>query len=308
MTLVIAVTGPESIWLLADRRLSAAGQKPMDDGRKIMFLETTDGVAILGYAGLRATASGTEPSDWMSAVLRGRKLPLEQSLGVLAKAMEEQLPPHMIQFPVNRKLAHHVIVPAFLGKELRLYSIDLDIAPDRKSRQFRIVRHTANNPPTGVPRTPRLWIGGSGMLYFSKQDNKKFKKLMRSLLRLIRANDLAKLSPLAVADHLAKLNYDVSVTDNSVGPRCIVAWRYRKGGSVHNGGGGHRFYTNLERDAKHPSLPTIANGMDVAALGGVILKMLETRPASKIFGTDMDRDEMNAALARLPDEPDENLV
>lgn len=72
MTLIMAVTGPESIWLLADRRLSYADHSPKDDARKVMFLESTDGAAILGYAGLGATARGTEPADWMSAVLRGR--------------------------------------------------------------------------------------------------------------------------------------------------------------------------------------------------------------------------------------------
>ena len=70
MTLVLTVNGPETIWLLADRRLSYEGRSPKDDARKVMFLETTDGVAILGYAGLGATARGTEPADWMSAVLR----------------------------------------------------------------------------------------------------------------------------------------------------------------------------------------------------------------------------------------------
>ena len=39
-----------------------------------------------GTAGLGETAQGTEPADWMSAVLRGRRLSLEQSLGVIADA------------------------------------------------------------------------------------------------------------------------------------------------------------------------------------------------------------------------------
>ena len=79
MTFILAVRGPKSIWLLADRRLSYEGRLPKDDACKVMFLETTDGVAILGYAGLGATARGTEPSDWMSAVLRGRNFPLDVS-------------------------------------------------------------------------------------------------------------------------------------------------------------------------------------------------------------------------------------
>jgi hypothetical protein len=90
VTLIVTVNGPESNWLLADRRLSYWGRPPKDDARKIMFLETTDGVAILGYAGLGATVLGTEPADWMSAVLHGRNLPLEQSLGVITDAYSEK--------------------------------------------------------------------------------------------------------------------------------------------------------------------------------------------------------------------------
>ena len=33
--------------------------------------DTTDGVALLKYAGLGATAEGTKPGDWMAPVLHG---------------------------------------------------------------------------------------------------------------------------------------------------------------------------------------------------------------------------------------------
>src|SRR5215831_18553879 len=89
------------------------------------FLETTDATAILGYAGLGATALGTEPADWMSAVLRGRNLPLEHSLAVLAEALKKQLPRHMLRIAGSGPVAHNVFVPAFVGKEVRLYTIDL---------------------------------------------------------------------------------------------------------------------------------------------------------------------------------------
>ncbi len=307
MTLVVAVTGPESVWLLADRRLSYAGRAPKDDGRKIMFLEAIDGVAILGYAGLGATAHGTEPADWMSAVLRGRKLPLEQSLRVLSEAMREQFPRHMIgMMPVNDRVAHHVIVPAFLGKEPRLYSIDLVLASDGKSYQYRYTYHVNNKSPTVAPRTPRIGFGGSAGLYLMQD-----KKWMRSLLRLVRANDRGKVSPRTVADYLALLNNDVhlAVTDKSVGPRCIVAWRFRKG-AVHNGGGGHQFYTGLKRDASSQSLPTIVAGMDVSAIAGVLTPHMENLLEETLGGEpaqELDEDEIKAALARLPDKPDENL-
>jgi len=106
MTLIVAATSPESIWLLADRRISYEHRAPKDDARKIMFLDADDGKAILGYAGLGETAQGTEPADWMSTVLRGRRHFLEQSLGVLADASKRELPPHLRHLRRNGAVAH----------------------------------------------------------------------------------------------------------------------------------------------------------------------------------------------------------
>ncbi len=180
MTLVLTVNGPELIWLLADRRLSyGGGQPPKDDARKVIFLETTDGVAVLGYAGLGATALGTEPSDWMSAVLRTRNFPLEQSLGALAEAMKKQFPWHMIWMPGAGGPVHNIIIPAFLGRETRLYTIDLELAPDRTSTAFRWARHTVGM----TAKPPRIGLGGSGGIYLLRQKDKKW---IRSLLRVVK--------------------------------------------------------------------------------------------------------------------------
>lgn len=306
MTLVVTVNGPETIWLLADRRLTSRGRVLRDDARKVMFLETPDGVAILGYAGLGATAAGTEPADWMSSVLRGRKLPLERSLGVLADAMKRQLPRHMLRIPGQESPAHNVLVPAFLENDVRLYTIDMVYAPDRKSYRFRYTRHVVERPALKVPRTLRLGLAGSGALYLVRD-----KRWIRPLLRMVRAHDRGQVSANTLAARLASLNNEVHVgiRDGSVGPRCIVAWRHRKNG-VHKGGGGHQFFTGNERDSSSPSLPTIANGMDVSGLVEVMMPrtmkmfeaMREGRPAPE-----WDKDEINAELARLPDKPDEDL-
>jgi hypothetical protein len=306
MTLVVTINGRESIWLLADRRLSYEGRPTKDDARKVMFLETIDGVGILGYAGLGATARGTEPADWMSAVLCGRNYPLEQSLWALSEAMKRQLPPHMVRMPPGG-VAHSVVIPAFLGEEIRLYTIDLVLTPDRKSYGFRYTRHVTNPPPLAPPLwTPRVTLGGSGGLYLHRD-----KKWKRGLLHLVNANDRRRVSALAVADHLATLNYAVhlGIRDKTVGPRCIVAWRHKKEG-VHNGGGGHQFYTNTTRDVASPSLPTIANGMDVEAIIGAMMphmtEMLEAMRTGQP-AKELNRDAINARLARIPEKPDEEL-
>lgn len=306
MTLIVTVNGPDSIWLLADRRLSYPDRSSKDDARKIMFLETTDGVAILGYAGLGATGLGRELSDWMSAVLRGRNLPLEQSLGVLAEAMKQQLPRHMVQMPGSGGPVHYVMVPAFLGNEPKLYTIDLAFAPDRKNYLFRYTRHVINSSTLAAPRTPRLGITGSGVPYLIHD-----KKWRRSLLRVVRANDHGRISSRVVADHLANLNHDVHlrIADKSVGPRCIVAWRYRKG-SVHNGGGGHQFYTGTKRDASSLPLPNIGHGMDMEAISKVLMPhFAETVDAMRTCRPtdEMDIGDLNTRLAGIPDKPDEVL-
>jgi hypothetical protein len=273
-----------------------------------MFLETTDGVAILGYAGLGATALGTEPSVWMSAVLRTRNFPLEQSLGALAEAMKKQFPRHMVRMPGAGGPAHNIIVPAFLDGEPRLYTIDLAFAPDRKSYAFRYTRHAVGT----TTRPPRMGLGGTGGIYLLQQKDKKW---IRSLLRVVKANDGGQVSPHVVAEHLADLNYRVhlGIRDktvplgirDTVGPRCVVAWRHE------TGGGGHEFYTGATRDATSPCLPTIARGIDVEALVALemphMIKMFEARRAGQP-SKEPNKDEINARLARLPDKPDEKLV
>jgi hypothetical protein len=303
MTLIVSVLGRESIWMLADRRLSYPRKLPKDDGRKLMFLETTDGQAILGYAGLGATALGTEPSDWMSAVFRGRNFTMEQSLSALTNALKKEFPPHMRGMP--RGIAQHsIIVPALVADEPRFYAIDLQLAPDRKRATFRYVRLILDTPR---PRTPRLAYGGSAFSYL--HPNRK--KWMRPLLRAVAAYERGQISDGAVANHLAELNDEAQlhIHDKTVGPRCIVAWRNSKGGSK-GGGGGHRLYTNAIAEDDTVAIPMIANGIDVQALVKVIapstMKMLDAMLDDKPV-PEVDQDEINAAVARLPYGPDEKL-
>ena len=286
MTLVLTVNGAEAIWLLADRRLSRKGCAPQDDGCKVMELSATDGVALLGYAGLGATIHGTQPAHWMSRVLRGRNLPLERSLFVLAKAMEKQFPRHLLMMPrdVSRP-AHNVIVPAFIGDEVRLYTIDIELTSDLKT-SIRWTRRV--DPPPSELRTPRLAIGGSGAKYLIED-----RKWIRSLLRVVNAYDRKLVGPLTVADQLAKLNDDVyrrqNIGEKFVGPRCIVVWRNRKGG-VYRGGGADQFYIKTNRD-RRSAFPTIASGMDMNALFAQLRKM----------------DDGKAPFVAPPNTPDENL-
>jgi hypothetical protein len=306
VTLVLGITTLESIWLLTDRRLSSRGRKPVDDGQKSVRLETTDGVALMGYAGLGATAYGTQPAHWMTRVLRGRNLPLERSLGVLADAMQARLPKHMTGIPVAAP-THDVMIASFVGGEPRLYTINVALSPDRKAVGFNFTRWLIDRPPR--PKMPPwLALAGSGSAELLKDATWK-----RELLRIVRAHDLGKVSRQAVADKLANTNLAVSHADINVGPRCVVLWQSRKGG-FHKMGGDCWFYTGGKRDSNSPFVPTISWGADISALGAAVLPhmmkeitaQLSRQPLSEASKAEGEA-AMQAALRALPDTPDETL-
>jgi hypothetical protein len=257
-----------------------------------MLLETNDGAALLGYAGLGITAGGKEPSDWMSAALRGRGLPLERSLGVLAKAIEARLPPHL------RRLAartHQVVVPAIVGTGTRLYTIGLAVS--RGEGEHRVTFARQMRKP-GVDVAVPFGVAGSGAGWVRRN-----KTRMRDLLRLVRAAERRRVSPPSVADHFARLNHDVATIDRTVGPRCIVAWRFSRHGG-RGGGGGHHFYTGTSRERAVPALPESLLHWDGRAMAEIFFaKLLETRrdPLSFDWGSVID------AWGRLPEKPDDRL-
>lgn len=297
MTLVLSLHTNDAIWLLTDRRLSDGRGPIRDDACKTMVLETTDGVALLGYAGLGATSQGTQPSDWMSNVLRGRSGTIENALGVLADSVRDKLPEHLRRFPRQFAPTHAIVVPAFVENELRLYTIGLNLdASGIPVVNFRKLNHEIK---PNVVKPHMACTAGSGARIVFQQ-----KHTLASIRRLAEAHDKGRISAVAVADELAKLNLFVhqKLTDTTVGPRCIVTWRYRQGG-VHQGGGGHQFYSKSVRDSSSSAIPTIANGMDVRALIDAIMPQIKIGKLG-----DIDENAMNAAPSRLPSTPDDRLL
>jgi hypothetical protein len=157
----------------------------VDDAVKVMDLETTDGRGLLAYAGLGATPRGTQPSDWMSAVLRGRGgLTFEQALGVLAAVANKELPRHLARMPGG---GHFIIVPAFVrGAGSRLYSVDNVVDHRTKRHWYRYTSHQRTAEP-GAPSI-RLALGGTGGIYLFHKD----RSWQRALLSLVNAHDRGK--------------------------------------------------------------------------------------------------------------------
>ncbi len=305
MTLVVAVSGPESIWLLTDRRLSYKDRKPKEDGRKLLLLATTDGVALLGYAGLGATGAGVEPSDWMERVLRDRNHPLVDSLLVLTDAVGRKLPPHIETLKMKGVPFHNIIIPAFHQGKPKLYTIDLFRPPGSTHYLCRLTPREQEKQLQFGLNSPLLAIGGSGAAPLYKDQ-----KWIRVLRKVVEAHDRGRISPQAVALHLAHLNHKVHLAmdskDKSVGPRCIVAWRFRKGG------GEHVFFSGVERE-NNPTdfgfLPTIANGMPLN--NAIKVAMPHLMKGFEAFrrgeSPKLEWDKINAELALFPDGPDETI-
>jgi hypothetical protein len=224
----------------------------------------------------------------------------------LAEALKRELPPHLAGLPHRAGFSHNVLISGFVNDEPRLYSIDLAVSPaDRKRMAFRDTRWIVSTEGA-PPRTPTIGLAGSGALILDKE-----KLWRRHVRRLVKYYDRQRITAQTVADALAAINHRVSLslTDGTVGPKCIVAWRNRKAG-VHKSGGGHQNYTGAARDEYSPSLPSIGNGRDTHALVEVLwthaLKLLEARRTGNA-GPELDTAALNAAVARIPDTPDEKL-
>jgi hypothetical protein len=299
MTLVVSAHSRDTLWMLTDRRLYSPGRKPVDNGVKVMVLETVDGIALLGYAGLGATARRTQPSQWMSGVLRGRNLPMEESLGRLAYVATQELPPHIRQLEVK---AHFIVAPAYLRDVgWRMFAIDNVI--ERGSHRYRFATLRRGNIPTAP--CPQFAFAGSGGLHVEKT----FDDWKDELDALMDAHDQGRVPDLVVADWFAKLNETASRQlesrgDTTVSSRSLVVWRRRPGFSGPSGGA-HQYYEGLHREASNPGVPTIGMGMPLSEMSKVSMKHLAGRPVSE--WSDNVLDAMYAEIEALSDTPDDKL-
>lgn len=289
--------------MLADRRLAYGDGRVKDNARKIFALDTKDGKALLGYSGLGSTSLGNEPSDWMASTVRGLNLPLEHVLNVLAEAAKKALPPHLQKLRFAGAPTHNIIIPAFVDGHPRIYSIDLSLANPMRDLYFRYTRHVTGKKSSQSDLSPRIAIAGSGAQYIYKQT-----KWAKNILRVIKAHDNGKITPSEVAKHFAEVNHRVSELDEYVSKECVVIWRHK------DGGGAQENYSGLVKDTvnQYKLIPTISNGMDISAIAGVLMpKFAKSAEAFFKHGgklEELDTDELNKELAKLPEGPDDKLV
>lgn len=277
-----------------------------DSAVKVLALDTLDGRTVVAYAGLGMTASGTQPSDWMSACLRGRSgINLEQALGVLAHAALREFPPHLIGIS-----SHLMVAPSLMTSgPARMYTIGVgfDTIPRQARAEFKRSVHPGTNEPQ------RLKVTGSGATFLRGIEA----EWIRPLRSLLKANDRGKVSDLAVADWLAALNYRVHLgtPDNSVGPNSLVIWR-RRDRARNNRGSAHQWYSGTSRVTttdESMSIPTIGNGFDVTAIANIFMSLTLADAEQGAEGLaerfqNLVQPEIDRQVRNLPWEPDERLT
>jgi hypothetical protein len=294
---------------MADRRLTVANRVLRDDATKICCLDTLNGKAIIGYAGLGATARGMEPSEWVSNSLRGLRVTIEQALEVLVNAAGKALPAHLTGIPQH--FQHVMLVPAFT-KSAHLYSIEYQ----QTGKEISVGLNRLIKTSSGTSFTPRANAVGSGSRLLSKNPNWHHK-----VCGLVRAFNNKKISGNVVAEELNAICQSVHLEltgqgDNSVGDRSIVVWR-----DLQSGGGNHLSYTGTLQDQHSAPIPTIANGIDISTLAIQMLPhFLKIAPQMEAHRNEghSEMDQQHAAMKAfiqkadeiakgLPFEPDERL-
>ncbi|KPL68051.1 hypothetical protein SZ64_07915 [Erythrobacter sp. SG61-1L] len=253
----------------------------------MLEVSARDGSALLGYAGLGASARQTEPSEWMNDLLIDLPaMPLENYIGVLVEEMRKSLPIHISKMPVA---GHFVVAPAIVEGAPRLYTIGLVLGPAgepimQTNRYMRLDKSKW---------FPRIGVGGSGASHLDPVGD-----WYRNLFRLIAAFEKGRVSPLNVADFLAGLNANVSRKDSLVSPKCIVKW--------HCDGGGVQFYDGADRCEQDRTVPVIADGLDIGRIAKSILSYIG-EDFDKFIGGDFDKEEAQKHLDKAYQEPRKKL-
>lgn len=287
MTLVLALAGKDTIWLMTDRRLSYVRRHPKDDAYKTLSLHCHDGVALLGYAGLGATPLGSQLSTWMAAVLRNENRSVIQSLNLLAKASEAELPRFLRMFPKHAQ-EHHLVAPAFVAGKPEMFHIAVNGLGKLLYTRYRL--------PQG--HVAPIKIAGSGARHIAEIPN-----IIRDLLRLLTAHEDRRMTSLAVATELAKLNRHAHDNEDTVGPNCLVQWLHRDSKDRDRDRGiWFQFFDGPSLDRGGGMPPQLSRGMDLTIIANGITPSFLAASEAYFEGTEpppeISADELNEYMRK----------
>lgn len=233
----------------------ADGAIASTDARKIVGIDSTDGLALVSYAGL-GMISGLDPSDWVTSVCQGVQTDLRGYMMCLAEAMKEV-------DPVERSAApgHLFVAAGVVDGQPVLYSLVAGSAGRLSLRYFE--------------RPNTFMIAGAGRASLQNTDDKLTDEAheLRDWIRKVETEDA---HPREVTDRLAKWDAATSRETENAGSRAIVAYRLVGDGEV---APGRCFYDGATLEPPDSKIPQMTRGVDVnqifdlmkkQAMGGVL--------------------------------------
>jgi hypothetical protein len=292
MTFALVALGQKSIWAVADRMLTFEGNTRRD-AIKLAEFQADDGVAVIAYAGLGETAGGTQPSQWITNVLRGYKpITVEQGLALLAKATFENLAPRLNDLPQHAGKSHVFLIAAHIDKKPHLFTIEVEVDG---AGVITHARHTRWVNARGVPH--RIAVAGSGAACAMRE-----RRLLRHVLTAIQAAEKGKARHHEVSELFAMVNRRVAANVSSVSTECIVLWRI-----IDEGGGAHRWFP--EPDGELEFIPTVGGGMPVHEIVSAILPTMQQHLENVSRGQEgeIDPQLMQWLIDHIKDTPDNTL-
>lgn len=292
MTFLLAATTPLSNWLVADTRLAYVDRSKAHNelGVKVARISAADGEALVGYAGLGETVDGVQPSAWLARALRGatRGATVEQSLTVLHQASIEHLVPQIGRvFPISP--FHGFVTSARVNGKPQLYAT-VHHASTAKGPYVHEARRLVHEIQGRFGQAGlEIALAGSGHKHLLRS-SAPWKRLLAKVLRACDEGSIGL--PTAMA-HLAGINAWVAQNSPSVGRGCIVLCSTPRGGH-----GAHFIGDQMQPTC--PCVPYMLNGTDMMPL----IDIFQASLPSGLGPATVDREALEAEMARLPTEPD----
>ena len=256
MTLVIAMSKPEGIYMSADYRITDSRSGRLVDDASVKFLTAKyppHGVGptvLFGYSGLAILPDGTPTGHWLRETLRGESEVIKASMEHLLERLNRDLAP--VRQPLQ--ITVHILESEkrFFGgfTNMRITGSSVVAAPrfEFQLREFPI----------------RFWAAhGSGMTALSKADKELLKRQLR-----IRPS-----SPLDHMGLLAAVNRRTASRDSAVSPFCHVCYVNADDTTPPQ----DRVYTNPGEAPIPFSMPFLLFGLDVHDMMRDVVKTARAR-------------------------------
>jgi len=289
VTLILAMSKAEGVYLSADFRVTAYGSGHLVDNASVKMLTIhfpppgTGARALLAYTGLAILPDGTPTGTWIKETLRGESEVPNQALAHLKDRLDRDVAQHQIGLIIDI-----VMIEGDRRLVGGLSNLAVDPAAPSGSRvlprfEYRMAERSE----------PFVLVDGSGRVRVVA--DKHLQVVLGQLhVRPRKASDHMKL--------LATINRRVAASERTVSPACHVAFlpAVAPGPGAIDDSFGPASGTFAARGEPTPvEMPTLAWGIDLSVLMEYNRELLRASDAG-LTPPDFDKEAVNRFLRRRP--------